>query len=101
MKSTFIKAKPASIVLLLKDTNQVWYPSKLARGANCSYVYVVSVLQKLSKFGVVAAEKKGKQKYYRLTEKGLQLALLLDEFVKRCDSISAEAKPSQPSAQQQ
>ncbi|MEM4348423.1 MAG: winged helix-turn-helix domain-containing protein [Candidatus Anstonellaceae archaeon] len=99
MKSLFVKLKPANMLLLLKDSSQQWFPSKLARGANCSYVYTVAILNKLQKFGIISFEKKGKQKIYRLTEKGAQIASILDDFIKRCDSAVLESK-QQPQQEQ-
>ncbi|MEM4554328.1 MAG: winged helix-turn-helix domain-containing protein [Candidatus Anstonellaceae archaeon] len=92
MKSIFVKLKPANMLLLLKDSSQNWFPSKLARGANCSYVYTVAILNRLQKFGIISFEKKGKQKLYRLTERGMQIASILDDFIKRCDAASQESK---------
>ncbi|MCX8194521.1 MAG: hypothetical protein N3G22_00210 [Candidatus Micrarchaeota archaeon] len=101
MKRLFVKIKPASVLLLLKDTQQQWYPSKLARSSNSSYVHTVNLLSKLRKGGIVLLEKKGKQNYYRLTDKGAQLAILLEDFVKKCDAIEQEQKASRQEAEKQ
>lgn len=100
MKSLFLKTKPCAILILLKDSSQNWYPSKLARSAMCSYVHVVNLLSTLRSLGVVSTEKKGKQNMYRLTEKGAQLASSLDDFSKKCDAVGAEAKSQQAAAAQ-
>jgi predicted transcriptional regulator len=100
MKSLFIKVKPCTVLLLLKDASQAWYPSKLARGASCSYVHVVNLLSELRKQGVVGTERKGKQNIYKLTEKGAQLASPLDDFAKKCDAMLSEAKSQQAAAAQ-
>lgn len=92
MKSQFLKIKPCTILLLLKDSQQQWYPSKLARSANCSYVHTVNLLSKLRRHGVVALERRGRQNFYRLTERGAHLASLLDDFSKKCDSAEADAR---------
>ena len=93
MKGLFLKLKPCAILLLLKDTQQEWYPSKLARSSNTSYVHTVNLLSKLSKMGAVTSEKKGKQNVFRLTEKGAYIALVLDDFAKKCDALEQESKP--------
>jgi predicted transcriptional regulator len=92
MKEEFLKIKPSAVLLLLKDSQQQWYPSKLARLANCSYVHTVNLLSRLRKYGIVALEKKGRQSIYKLTDRGLQLAALLDDFSKKCDLAEAESK---------
>ena len=80
MKSLFLKLKPSTVLILLKDSQQQWYPSKLARASNSSYVHTVNLLVALRKLGVVNIEKKGRQNFYKLTEKGAYLALSLDDF---------------------
>jgi predicted transcriptional regulator len=97
MKNLFLKKKTCSILLLLKDSEQPWYPSKLARSSGSSYVHTVNSLSSLRAFGVVISEKKGKQNMIRLTEKGAYLAQSLDDFSKKCDSYEHEAKkPQEP-----
>jgi predicted transcriptional regulator len=94
MKELFLKVKPSTVLLLLKDSQQAWYPSKLARASNSSYVHTVNLLSQLRKSNIVSLEKKGRQNYYKLTEKGAYLALSLDDFAKKCDAAGAEAKTS-------
>ena len=92
MKSLFLKTKPCAIFLLLKDTEQTWYASKLARASNCSYVHTTNLLSNLAKLGAVSCEKKGKQRMFKLTEKGAYLALTLDDFAKKCDALEHDSK---------
>ena len=92
LKQLFIKPKPCAVILFLKDSEQSWYPSKLARVSGSSYVHVINLLTNLRKFGIVASEKKGKQNIFHLTEKGAYLALTLDDLVKKCDTAEAEHK---------
>jgi len=93
MKKLFLKTKPAAVLVLLKDSQQSWYPSKLARAAGMSYVHTVNLLAELSSSGIVTHEKKGKQNFYKLTERGAHLALSLEDFSKKCDAAEQEAKP--------
>jgi len=92
MKNLLIKTKPCAILLLLKDSQQEWYPSKLARASGTSYIHTVNFLANLRKFGIVSLEKKGRQNWYKLTEKGAYLALTLDDLVKKCELAEAESK---------
>lgn len=101
MKNLFLKKKPCGILLLLKDSSQQWYPSKLARESGASYVHTVNLLSKLKAFGVVTAEKKGKQNIFRLTEKGAYLALSLEDFSKKCEAAPAEPKKQSEAPQSQ
>ncbi len=95
MKKLFLKAKPSAVLLLLKDAQQTWYPSKLARESSSSYVHTVNLLSQLRRLGVVTVERKGRQNMYRLTERGAQLASPLDDFSKKCEAVEAEAKSAQ------
>jgi len=92
LKQLFLKHKPCSVILLLKDSQQSWYPSKLARTAGLSYVHTVNLLAELRHYGMAAVEKKGKQNIYHLTEKGAYLALTLDDLVKKCETAEADLK---------
>lgn len=98
MKHLFLKSKSCAILLLLKDSQQVWYPSKLAREAGASYVHATNLLSELLRQGVVLQERKGKQKHYRLTDKGAAIASTLEEFSKRCDAASQEAQKARAEA---
>ena len=92
LKRLLLKPKPCSILLLLKDSEQTWYPSKLARVSGSSYVHVINLLSNLRKFEIVASEKKGKQNIFHLTEKGAYLALTLDDLAKKCEAAETEHK---------
>jgi predicted transcriptional regulator len=92
LKRLFLKPKPCAMLLILKDAEQSWYPSKIARASGASYVHVVNLLASLRKFSIVSSEKKGKQNIFKLTERGAYLALTLDDLVKKCESAEAEQK---------
>ncbi len=92
LKRLLLKPKPCSILILLKDAEQAWYPSKLARVSGSSYVHVINLLTNLRGFGIVASEKKGKQNIFHLTEKGAYLALTLDDLSKKCEAAENEHK---------
>ncbi|MCX6770872.1 MAG: hypothetical protein NTX79_02340 [Candidatus Micrarchaeota archaeon] len=98
LKQLLLKPKPCSIILLLKDAEQSWYPSKLARVSGSSYVHVINLLTNLRQFGIVASEKKGKQNIFHLTEKGAYLALTLDDLSKKCEAAEAEHKQAKQDA---
>ncbi|MFH0927670.1 MAG: hypothetical protein V1822_03760 [Candidatus Micrarchaeota archaeon] len=85
MRQFVLKRKPVAIILCLKDSDQRWYPSKIAKYSGASYVYVTNWLTKLETAGWVAFEKKGRLKAVSLTEHGKVIASLLDELVKKMD----------------
>lgn len=86
-----LKGKPVAILLCLKDTNQSWYPSKLAKSSGASYVYVTSWLTKLEKAGWVKLERKGRLKSVVASEAGLAVASALDELVHKIDTLEQKA----------
>ena len=85
MRQFILKRKPVAIILCLKDSQQSWYPSKLAKYSGTSYVYVTNWLSKLEAAGWVSFEKKGRLKSVVLTEQGKIIASLLDELTKKMD----------------
>ncbi len=96
MKELILKKKPSAVVLLLRDSTQQWYPSKLAKSAGATYVYVTQLLSRMSKEGFVVFDKKGKQKFVTLTERGVLAAAALDEFVKKSEAPKQAPVPAQP-----
>ena len=98
----FIKSKPCQILILLRDTNQPWHAAKLAAHSGASYIYTSALLARLSKEGMVSFERKGRSKFVKLTEKGVQLASLVDELMKKLDAKPiVQPPPAQPEAQKQ
>jgi len=91
----FIKSKPCQILVLLRDTNQQWHAAKLASQSGASYIYTSSLLSKLEKEGLITSERRGRAKFARLTEKGVQLAALVDELLKKLDIRPPAAPPAQ------
>ena len=98
LKQLLLKPKPCSVLLLLKDAEQPWYPSKLARASGASYVHVINLLTNLKRFGIVSSEKKGKQNIFHLTETGAYLVLTLDDLSKKCETAEAEHKQAKQEA---
>ncbi len=93
LREFLLKKKPVAILLCLKDTGQVWYPSKLAQASGASYVYVTQWLDKLEKSGWVRMEKRGRLKAVMATEAGMTVALLLDEMVHKMDALTRISAP--------
>lgn len=96
----FIKSKPCQILILLRDTNQQWHAARLASLSGASYIYTSSLLALLEKDGMVVFERKGRAKFAKLTEKGIQIASLVDELVKKIEPRAAQPAP-QPEQKQQ
>lgn len=93
MSEIFLRPKPVSVLINLKDSETSWYPSKLATASNSTFVYVHHLVSLLEKEGLVVTETKGKKRMVKLTERGLKVAMLLD-------NVKSELqKPKQPTQQ--
>lgn len=88
----FLKKKPTSIMIVLKDESIEWYPSKIASYCGASYVYVTKFVDELKKMELVTIEKKGKNKRIKITEKGKTIAGFLEEITKRLQIKKEEKK---------
>jgi predicted transcriptional regulator len=90
-----LKQKPTAILLSLKDEQQVWYPSKLARYSAASYVYTINFLNKLNKAGLIIFDKQSKKKIVKLSDKGKVIVGFLDELINRLNQKPIVQQPSQ------
>jgi DNA-binding MarR family transcriptional regulator len=75
----FLKEKQVLAIVALRNTDTVWYLSKIARQAGATYVYITQLMYILEKKGLVSMETVGKRRMVKLTEKGAKIAALLDE----------------------
>lgn len=73
-----LKDKQARILIMLKNTQQPWYLSTLAKASDTTYVHTSNFIRECEKIGIITNEKHGKIKQVRLTEKGHQLADMLN-----------------------
>ena len=87
-----IKAKQARMLLALRNANQIWYISSIAKAADTTYVHACNFLIECEKLGLVASEKHGKSKSIKLTEKGMHIADYLNELYKALAKTNDSAK---------
>jgi predicted transcriptional regulator len=85
MFSLFARPKPCRIITLLKDTDNSWHLSKIAKNSDTTYVYVTKLISQMQKEGLVVIEVKGKKRMVRLTDRGIVIANLLQELMTRLD----------------
>ena len=93
LKEWFLRPKPCAVLLALRDSQQSWYPAKLAQAAKATYVYTTNLLTKLKAVGLVAFEKKGRLKRVFLTEQGVLIASALEALVQKFDLPKQVAAP--------
>ncbi len=83
MLQLFARPKPCRIMTLLRDSENAWHLSKLAKSSDTSYVYVTHLVSELQKGGLVTIESKGKKRIVKLTEKGLAVANIIYELTNK------------------
>lgn len=73
-----VQEKPAEIVLVLRRGET--YPSLVAREVGTTFAHAFNVLSKLEEMGVVSSQERGRIRWVRLTERGEELASLLERL---------------------
>lgn len=76
----FARPKPCRIMTVLRDTENAWHLSKLAKNSDTSYVYVTKLVSHLQKSGFVTIEPRGKKRIVKLTDKGMKVAKAIEEL---------------------
>lgn len=73
-----VQEKPTEIILALRTGET--YPSAIAKQVETTFAHAFNVLAKLEKMGVISSEERGKKRLVRLTERGEELAALLEKL---------------------
>ena len=76
----FARPKPCRIMTILRDSENSWHLSKIAKNSDTTYVYVTKLIGKLQQSGLVNIETKGKKRIVKLTEKGMRAAKAIEEM---------------------
>ncbi len=71
---TFLRKKPAMLLLNLNNGHTAKYGSVIAKHINCTYSHTIKLLKEMEKFGLVNFQKMGRIKTITLTEKGKEAA---------------------------
>lgn len=94
--SILLKEKQAKILVLLKNDQQAWYISSIARSCSTTYVHTCNFLKKCEILGLVKNEKHGKIKEIKLTEKGHRVADSISEIYSQLGQGQQFVQPPQP-----
>jgi len=97
LANLLLRLKPCRVLVLLKDSAQSWYPSKLAKAAGSTYVHTTKLLSKFQKADLVKFETKGRTKTVTLTEKGVMVAKLLEDLTEKMAQVPVPL-PNQPAS---
>ncbi|MDD5022970.1 MAG: hypothetical protein PHU63_02270 [Candidatus ainarchaeum sp.] len=80
MIDLFLRRKTSKLLICLKNTEKEWTLNTLCKESGMTYVYLMKLIPKLEKFSLISKEKKGKRNILKLTDKGMQLASLLENI---------------------
>lgn len=94
MNNILLKQKQTKIIMALRDTNQNWYISTLAKASSTTYVHACNFLSECETLGITTSERHGKIKIITLTDKGHKLAEMLAS-ISSLVSVQ-EQQPKQP-----
>ncbi|HLP79301.1 MAG TPA: winged helix DNA-binding protein [Acidobacteriota bacterium] len=78
--NVFFRAKPAMLLVNLKNAKQDIYASTVAKTIDCTYSHVVKILQEMEKAKLVSFNKQGRLKLLTLTKKGLDVAESIEKL---------------------
>jgi len=78
--NVFFRAKPAMLLLNLKNAKADVYASTVAKGIDCTYSHVVKILQEMEKAKLVTFNKQGRLKLLTLTKKGFEIADMIEKL---------------------
>jgi DNA-binding MarR family transcriptional regulator len=70
----FFRAKPAMMLVALRNSNRSRYGSVLAKEVDCTYSHAVKILQEMETAKLVDFEKNGRIKTIKLTDAGHKVA---------------------------
>lgn len=79
MEDIFFQEKSKLVLIALSHGNNK-YVSEVAAEAKSTYAHTFNLLKSMEKGGLLKATKKGRTKYVTLTDKGLKLAKILEDF---------------------
>ncbi len=86
LETVFLHMKPVKMIIALKDEEEEWYISKLAKESGSTYVYTKQILEILQKEKIVKLIEEGRIKKVIPTQKGIELAIILEDFIKKCET---------------
>lgn len=72
----FLRHKPALALIQIADILEKGnkYASKIAKEIDTTYSHIVKIIKEFERLGLITAEKEGRKKIIRLTDKGKLLA---------------------------
>ncbi len=93
MKNPFFQEKSRDVLLNLGESGGA-YVTEVSRAINGTYAHVFNIIKDFEKLGIVSSKKEGRIKFVKLTEKGSELAKLMQSFqnVLKAKKVKPKAK---------
>ena len=86
MKSSiFFNEKPVRTLASLAQKDKVWYASMLCKETDTTYPHMMTILSKFTDEGLIESEGQGRIKIIKLTSHGEDLALDMQNLLRRMD----------------
>lgn len=90
MKDIFFYERGKQVLLTLSEGDK--YVSEISSDIGATYAHTFNLIKFMEKQGIVAANKKGRTKYVKLTPKGIELASVLAQFLDLLESPLSKFK---------
>lgn len=72
--------KPAQVLLCIKESSTPLYATRVARQTDSAGWYVAQLLKRLEEEDIITRRREGRTKHVKLTQKGLVIAVELDNI---------------------
>jgi predicted transcriptional regulator len=95
LSEIILHPKPSKLLTLLLQDKQ-WHIAALARESGQSYIYATELIKSFEKAGLVLISSPGRRKIVKLTERGENIAHLIDDIIQL--SIEEATKPQPKTA---
>lgn len=78
----FLREKPVSMLIKLRNFNKPRYASLLAKEVDCTYSHTVRILQILEENDLIEFTKRGRIKIINLTNTGERISKIMEDLVR-------------------
>ena len=90
LEQMFLHAKPAKLLVKIREGNGKKYASTLAKDVDCTYSHCIRILQELERQGLITFEKQGRTKMITMTKSGEDIAFALENIFRLLERLFDE-----------
>jgi len=92
--SIFFNEKPVRTLASLAQKDKMWYASMLCKETDTTYPHMMTILSKFIDEGLIESEEQGRIKIIKLTAHGEDLALDMQNLLRRMERGAAKSEPA-------